>query len=364
MKKILKAAGIALAAAVIILIAYVAYLFADYHRIEDNLILETELPADTENALPAGETLTPGESLSLVSWNIGFGAYTDDYSFFMDGGEYSWGFSEETVRETVEQIRDDLVSFDSDFYFLQEVDTDATRSYHLNEYDIITESFGDKYKVFAQNYDSSFLFYPFTQPHGSSRAGTATISSYPVTSSLRRSLPIQSGTAKFFDLDRCYTISRLPADNGKELILINFHLSAYTTDPSVAENQLAMLYEDMTAEYEAGNYVVCGGDFNKDLLGDSSVYFGVTADDAGSWAQSFPFDSVPEGFSLVAPFDKENPVPSCRNADKPYDPESSFQLTIDGFLVSDNVSVYEADVIDLGFSCSDHNPVKIEFALD
>ena len=189
MKKILKAAGIALAAAVIILIAYVAYLFADYHRIEDNLNLETELPADTENALPAGETLTPGESLSLVSWNIGFGAYTDDYSFFMDGGEYSWGFSEETVRGTVEQIRDDLVSFDSDFYFLQEVDTDATRSYHLNEYDIITESFGDKYKVFAQNYDSSFLFYPFTQPHGSSRAGTATISSYPVTSSLRRSLP-------------------------------------------------------------------------------------------------------------------------------------------------------------------------------
>ena len=71
------------------------------------------------------------------------------------------------------------------------------------------------------------------------------------------------------DLDRCYTISRLPADNGKELILINFHLSAYTTDPSVAENQLSMLYEDMTAEYEAGNYVVCGGDFNKDLLGDS-----------------------------------------------------------------------------------------------
>ena len=64
MKKILKAAGIALAAAVIILIAYVAYLFADYHRIEDNLILETELPADTENALPAGETLTPGESLA------------------------------------------------------------------------------------------------------------------------------------------------------------------------------------------------------------------------------------------------------------------------------------------------------------
>ena len=113
------------------------------------------------------------------------------------------------------------------------------------------------------------------------------MSDYPVTSSVRRSLPIQSGLAKFFDLDRCYSISRLPAADGKELVLINFHLSAYTTDPTVAEAQLAMMYEDMTAEYEAGNYVICGGDFNKDLLGDSSEVFGVSGEDY-SWAQPFP----------------------------------------------------------------------------
>lgn len=71
------------------------------------------------------------------------------------------------------------------------------------------------------------------------------------------------------DLDRCYCVNRLPAADGKELILINLHLSAYTTDPTIADQQLAMLYDDMVKEYEAGNYVICGGDFNKDLLGDS-----------------------------------------------------------------------------------------------
>ena len=32
---------------------------------------------------------------------------------------------------------------------------------------------------------------------------------------------------KFTDLDRCFLISRLGLDNGKELVLINVHLSAY-----------------------------------------------------------------------------------------------------------------------------------------
>ena len=149
----------------LIVLAYVAYLLIDYHREEDNLPLEVTEPA---SGVQAGAVPT-GETLSITSWNIGFGAYTDQYSFFMDGGEYSRGFSNEIVEKTVEQISDDLVSFDSDFYFLQEVDTDATRSYHLNEYEMIASRFDEKYKIFAQNYDSSYLFYPcllYTSPFG------------------------------------------------------------------------------------------------------------------------------------------------------------------------------------------------------
>ena len=359
MKKVLKISGIIIGVLLLIVLAYVAYLLIDYHREEDNLPLEVTEPA---SGVQAGAVPT-GETLSITSWNIGFGAYTDQYSFFMDGGEHSRGFSKEIVEKTVEQISDDLVSFDSDFYFLQEVDTDATRSYHLNEYEMIASRFDEKYKIFAQNYDSSYLFYPILEPHGKSQAGISTMSDYPVNSSVRRSLPIQSGLAKFFDLDRCYSISRLPAADGKELVLINFHLSAYTTDPTVAEAQLAMMYEDMTAEYKAGNYVICGGDFNKDLLGDSSEVFGVSGEDY-SWAQPFPYDSVPEGFTVVAPFDEENPVPSCRNADKPWDPETNFQLTIDGFIISDNVRPVSSDVVDLQFACSDHNPVYMDFILE
>ena len=75
----------------------------------------------------------------------------------------------------------------------------------------------------------------------------------------------------------------------RQLVLYNFHLSAYTTDPTIANQQLEVLYEDMAAEYAAGNYVICGGDFNKDLLGDSGKIFGVSGKDY-SWAQPLPVE--------------------------------------------------------------------------
>lgn len=64
----------------------------------------------------------------------------------------------------------------------------------------------------------------------------------------------------------------------------------------------------------------------------------------------------------MAPFDAAAPVPSCRNADRPYGPDN-YVVTVDGFIVSDNVEVAEAEVYDTGFRWSDHNPVYLDFIL-
>ena len=48
--------------------------------------------------------------------------------------------------------------------------------------------------------------------------------------------------------------------------------------------------------------------------------------------------------------------------DQPYS-ESNFVVTVDGFLVSDNVAVENALVLDTGFQWSDHNPVYMDFIL-
>ena len=77
----------------------------------------------------------------------------------------------------------------------------------------------------------------------------------------------------------------------------------------------------------------------------------------------FPTELLPEGISLVSSLDADAPVASYRNADRPYEPGTSFTLTVDGFLVSDNVTVLGCEVIDEGFAHSDHNPVQMTFQL-
>ena len=127
-------------------------------------------------------------------------------------------------------------------------------------------------------------------------------------------------------------------------------------------SQAEMLLSDMQSEYEKGNYCICGGDFNKDLLGNSEEVFGISAGDY-TWAQPLPEELFRDkNITLVPPLDPENPVPSCRNADAPYH-EGQYVVTVDGFLVSDNVTVNSATVIDTGFAYSDHNPVTMTFTL-
>lgn len=341
-------------ALVVLVGAYVAYVFIDYHRIGD-----MALTPEGDAARPA---LTTGETYTIVSYNIGFGAYEDDYGFFMDGGTESWAWSEERLTANVEAIAAFLAQRQADLCLVQEVDIDSTRSYHVDERQPLYQALPSMSHVFAQNYDSPFLMYPLTQPHGASRSGLLTFSSAAITSAKRVELPVENSVMKLLDLDRCYSVSRIPMEGGKELVLYNLHLSAYTSDGTIATEQLKLLLADMQAEYEAGNWCVAGGDFNKDLLGDSAQYFG-EADQEYSWAQPIP-EGTFDGYdiSLVAPLDERDPVPSCRNADSAYH-QGQYVLTVDGFMVSANVTVESAGVIDTGFRWSDHNPVTMTFTL-
>ena len=354
MKRIFKLIGVLLLAVVLIAGAYFAYLLISFHRIGD-----AELTPEGKGALGKASD----DVYTVVSYNIGFGAYEPDYGFFMDGGTESWARSEERLDKNMKNIASFLKDQDADLYLIQEVDTDSTRTYHIDEREYLTSLLNGMSYVFAQNYDSPFLMYPITKPHGVSESGLMTFSSFDIKSAQRKELPIETGLTKFLDLDRCYSKSRVDTEDGKEFVIYDFHLSAYTSDGKIANEQLKLMLADMTEEYSRGNYCIAGGDFNKDILGDSSVYFG-KADKEYTWAQPIP-EGVLEAYpyiTLVAPFDEDDPVPTCRNADGPYH-EGQYVLTIDGFLVSDNVTVVSSEVIDTGFAYSDHNPVKMSFLL-
>lgn len=356
MKKVLKAILCAVLALVLVVGGYVAYVFIAYHRLDDNLPLDV---VDNTSA-----KIEAGREYKVVSFNIGFGAYEDDFGFFMDGGDRAWAWSPERLDKNIAAIGDFLNSEDADLLLVQEIDVDATRSYHRDELTTLRALLAGKGydNVFAENWDSPFLFYPILQPHGAAKAGIGTFAKYNITSSLRRSLPLEDSLMKIVDLDRCYSVSRLPSADGRELVLINLHLSAYTTDGTIATEQLRMLLLDMQNEYDKGNWVIAGGDFNKDLLGNSEAWFG-KSDIEYSWAQPIPPDTFyGTAIKIVPPFNGNDPVPSCRNADGPYH-YGQYVLTVDGFLVSPNVEVKHADVINTHFRYSDHNPVEMTVVL-
>ena len=356
MKRAVKIGLIVLAVLLAAVIAYVAYVFIDYHRLPDRQPLAVE-----QNTAAQAQTDTEYE---IVSFNIGFGAYEPDYGFFMDGGTQSWAWSKERLEQNLTAIGDWLTNRSPDLLLLQEVDEKGTRTYRVNERQLLTDRLSDRAAVWAQNWDSPFLMYPLAQPHGANRSGLLTFSRFTVDSALRRSLPIENSLRRLVDLDRCYSVSRIPVADGHTLVLYDVHLSAYTSDGTVAVRQLEQLIADMRAEYEAGNYVLCGGDFNKNLLGDDAAAFGAAgASEEYTWAQPFPTELLDgTGLSLCAPLDRSNPVPSCRNADSAWH-EGQYVVTVDGFIVSDNIAVESAEVVDTGFAYSDHNPVSLRFRL-
>lgn len=343
-------------AALLTAVGYVAYVFLTFSRIEDNLELEPS--GDSDVVAQAGEKYT------IVTFNIGYGAYTADYTFFMDEGKESRARSKESVINCVNGATETALSFDPDIALFQEVDTGSTRSFQVEERDIINGMFADKGNfdnVFAQNYHSAYLMYPVTDPHGASNSGILTESRFHITSALRRSLPIATGFKKILDLDRCYSICRIPTDNGKELVIINLHLSAYGTDAAQGNAQLEMLFADMEKEYEKGNYVICGGDFNHDFTNASKEYFNPGTDKTYSWCEAFPDDIIPAGFSKCMNYTGDL-IPTTRYTNEPYN-ENSFTVILDGFIVSDNVSVSSVRNVDKGFEHTDHNPVVMEFEL-
>lgn len=79
-----------LAVPVLAVLGYVGYAQAAYYRLEDRLPLEVEDQQD--------QLARPDTEYTLLSYNVGFLAYSADYSFFMDGGEESRARSAQAVE--------------------------------------------------------------------------------------------------------------------------------------------------------------------------------------------------------------------------------------------------------------------------
>lgn len=353
---------IALIMVIIIIVGcYLEYVILQYYRIEDEQVLVIE--DRNSNVIDLEKTY------SISTYNIGFGAYEPSYSFFMDegymkdgtyvSGEYAKARSRDVVLSNTNGSINTIKGLDSDFIFFQEVDKEATRSYNVNQYEMILSEFNEYDASYASNFHSAYLLYPFNDVIGKTEAGIVTLSKYNLDNSIRYSLPIdESFPTRFFDLDRCISLNRIKLENGKDLVLINVHLSAYDEGGVIRKAQLKVVNELLKVEYEKGNYVIAGGDFNHDIV--NSINNFKTEQKVPEWVYQLSDEDLASGFRFVSDPNK----PTCRSSDMPYTEGVNYTVTIDGFIVSDNIEVTNVSTIEQDnklFLYSDHNPVRMEF---
>lgn len=351
---------------------YAIYLESYYTRISDNHICKIEAPKDTTQALPT--QVDWDTEYTAATYNVGFGAYTPDYTFFMDTGTMQDGtpkrgahgkaVSKDSVVNATNTSLDTIAHIadgnPSDFVFFQEIDTDSDRSYHVNQVEAARSTLPTYESSFAMNFHSGFLAYPPHDMHGRVQSGLLTMSRIDMTNATRYSYPVSTKFPdKFFDLDRCFLVSRVPTPDAHELVLVNSHLSAYDKGGEFRAQQLARLNQFISEEYAKGNYVVVGGDWNHALGGSISMY--PSQQRTPDWVCELKDTDIASGFRYVAP-ENLSEVPTCRGDDIPYEKAVTYTTSVDGFFVSDNIEAHATNV-DTGFASSDHNPVLLRFKL-
>ena len=352
LRRILKGVGICFAVILLLVVGLVIVLSVTEYK-----------PKDREEISISGmpsRTLHTDEAFSILSWNNGYGALGDNADFFMDGGSHVYTADKDRVQENMKTIQQVIKEVAPNILFIQEADLRSDRSYSINEYEALASQFGQFTSAFAYNFNVLFLPYPLP-PIGHVESGLGLFSSYAAEEAYRIQLPVPfSWPMRMANLKRALLVERIPVeDSSKELVLVDLHLEAYD-DGEGKTAQTKMLRELLQQEFEKGNYVIAGGDFNQIF---SSANDGTYAVKEGLWA---PGEIDIADFTGDWQFLMDTSVPSCRSLDQPYEgaDRDSFQYyVIDGFIVSSNVEVLSFQTLDQGFIASDHIPVYLEVKL-
>ena len=310
----------------------------------------------------AAAVLPQEASLDLLSWNIGYAGLGAGSDFIMDGGQNVRSADESTVRRYLKEIEAVAKSGEYDLVILQEVDTDSARTFSIDQ--VSRLAFGTSYH--ALNFSCPFVPNPKTllyDPIGKVNSGLLTSSNYRIDKAERISLPCPfTWPLRIANLKRCLLVSYLPIEGSDaQLVLINLHLEAYD-DGEGKLAQTKQLQEFIESEYQKGNYVIAGGDFNQVFPRSLERYPNNHPD---LWAPGVLEETMlPEEAGWM--FVSDSKTPTCRLLNQPYDPADTVNTqyyVIDGFIISPNVQLELVETLDLGFENSDHNPVHLRVVL-
>jgi endonuclease/exonuclease/phosphatase family metal-dependent hydrolase len=298
-----------------------------------------------------GEAPAAPDTLNLMIWNLGYGGLGAGSNFIADGGTSYFPPSREAVHTNVDGIERTIRANAAqvDVFLFQEIARGGPVNFWTDLRGRVDKTLAARQHIFFADFKTRLMPWPLAMTHGQ-----AIYSNFAVENSEVVALPAED--ASIFGVKRRYAsvVTRLPMEGGGQWVVASVHLAAFDPDAAVRTRQLRELLAWAQREYESGNHVVLGGDWNFQL---AETNFPHTTDERFLfWLFPFPQDALPEGWHIAA----DATIPSVRTNHQAYVPGDNYTTTIDGFIVSPNVEIRSVSGTDLGFAHSDHQPVRVQ----
>ncbi|GGG53886.1 endonuclease/exonuclease/phosphatase family protein [Bizionia arctica] len=203
------------------------------------------------------QTINNDSIYSIITYNIGYlSGMTNNLAIAKPKSLFD---------NNLEKVISEFKTLNPDFIALQEIDYDASRSYHVNQQTEIA-SLGYNYVAEAVNWDDTYVPYPYWPPSvhfGKTVSGQSILSKYPIENQECIVLERVNNAPFYRDAlypERLAQIAIIKIEN-KNVILINVHLEAF--DKATREKQFATVLELFT-KYAANYPTILLGDFNSD----------------------------------------------------------------------------------------------------
>jgi endonuclease/exonuclease/phosphatase family metal-dependent hydrolase len=298
-------------------------------------------------------------TITFLTWNIGYAGLGKEMDFFYEGGT-DVRPAEEACYRYLEGIRKFLSEHgDADFVFIQEADVHSRRSWYTSQVDSVSRTLGDHFCAYATNYRCAFVPVPVRDPMGRVEGGIATFSRLRPDEAVRYGYEAQfPWPQRLVMLKRCFLTERFRLPEGKDLVVINLHNSAYDESGELRNAEIIQLESFIRKEWAKGNYIIVGGDWNSSPRGFDPAT--ITSGDRVRAIAMPPGSGILAGWKCT--FDPSRPT--NRDVDGPYRKGKTRTTVIDFFVVSPNISVISCETVPTGFECSDHQPVMMKVRPD
>jgi len=295
---------------------------------------------------------------SFITWNIGYAGLGEEMDFFYEGGKKVRS-DKQYMDNCLKGICTLLKTEDTlDFIFLQEIDRRSKRTYKKDQLEDICKALPAYCSIFTPNYKVEYIPVPLYEPTGKVTSGLCTFSKHPPESNERHGYNAYfSWPKRLLWLKRCFLVSSFTFNGGKQLIVVNLHNSAYDDTGELRAKELEILKTYLLREYQKGNYIIIGGDWNMNPKGFRMQE--IKSGDKVYSIRSSMNETFMPGWETVY----DSLLPTNRNLDIPYKKGLTGTTVIDFYVISPNVELLKCFTLDEGFRYADHNPVFAKFRL-